>query len=182
MRKLFYAYLFIFLNINITINTSQICLTPTFVGYIIMLGAFRELERESEEFIKLRPYATGMAVYTGICWMLDAFGFTTQGTGGIVLALVLGLIGLAVSLYILKGVIKGIEDAEEKYSSPLGSDRLRSVYNVLLIAQVLSYGLMVIPPLALVAVLISFVSTIILLVRLNATAKAYEALETDQKW
>ena len=44
MKKLFYAYLFIFLNINITINRSTICITPAFAGYILLLMAFRELE------------------------------------------------------------------------------------------------------------------------------------------
>lgn len=177
MKKLFYAYLFIFLNINITVNRSTICITPTFVGYIILLLAFRELEGESTEFTRLRPFALGMAIYTGICWLLDAFGVGSGSTGGTILIVLLGLAGLAVSLYILNYVIEGIQDAEELHSADLGSERLRSIYKVMAVAEIIALVMMVIPMLSIPAMIVSFIAIIILLVRLHATWKAYEDLE-----
>ena len=177
MKKLFYAYLFIFLNINITINKSTICITPTFVGYILLLMAFRELENESTEFTRLRPFAIGMAVYTGFCWLLDAFGIGSGSTAGTIILVLLGLVGLAVSLYILNYVIEGIQDAEELHAANLGSEKLRSVFKVLAVAEIIALVMMVIPMLSIPAMLVSFVAIIILLVRLHATWKAYEALE-----
>ena len=176
MKKLFYAYLFIFLNINIKINSSTISITPAFVGYILLLLAFRELEGESPEFTRLQPFAMGMAVYTGICWLLDAFGVGANSTGGTIITAILGLIGLAVSLYILNYVIEGIEDIEEMRAADLGSDRLRSVFKVMAVAEIIALVMMFIPVLSIPAMIVSFVAIIILLVRLHATWKAYEDL------
>ena len=177
MKKLFYAYLFIFININFTINnTAQLCITPTFVGYIILLLALRELASESEEFPRLRPFAMGMAVYTGICWLLDLFGVGNTSTGGTVIILILSLIGLVVSLYILHCVIEGISDMENSYGADLGVDKLRSVFKVMVVAEIVAFVMLIIPPLSLIAMIVILVATIVLLVRLHATSKAYEDL------
>ncbi|MCR5009719.1 MAG: hypothetical protein K6A91_02125 [Clostridia bacterium] len=176
MKKLFYAYLFIFLNININIDRVHICLTPTFVGYILLLLAFRELESESSEFSKLRPAALGMAVYTGICWLLDAFGVSGSSTGWVVIRLLLSLVEMGVSLYILKCVIDGIEDIEDLRSADLGSERVRSVFMVMAVAEVVGLAMAIVPVLSIPAMLVTFIATIVLLVRLHATWKAYEDL------
>ena len=176
MKKLFYAYLFIFLNININIDRIHICLTPTFVGYILLLLAFRELESESSEFPRLRPAALGMAVYTGICWLLDAFGVSGSSTGWVVIRLLLSLVEMGVSLYILKCVIDGIEDIEDLRSADLGSERVRSVFMVMAVAEIVGLAMAIVPVLSIPAMLVRFIATIVLLVRLHATWKAYEDL------
>lgn len=182
MKKLFYAYLFIFININFTINnTAQLCITPTFVGYIILLLALRELESESEEFSRLRPFAMGMAVYTGICWLLDLFGVGNTSTGGTVIILILSLISTVISLYILHCVIEGISDMEYNYGVDLGGDKLRSVFKVMVVAEIVAFVLLIIPALSVVAMLVGVVATIVLLVRLHAASKGYEDLEW-KKW
>ena len=147
------------------------------MGYILLVLAFRELESESTEFQRLRPAAIGMAVYTGICWLLDAFGVTNGSGAMTVITLVLSLISLAVSLYILKSVIDGIEDIEILRTADLGSERLRSVFMVMAIASVVGIAMAIVPVLVNPAMLVNFVATIILLVRLHATWKAYEDLE-----
>jgi len=177
MKKLFYAYLFIFLNININIDRIRICLTPAFVGYILLLLAFKELESESSEFPRLRPAALGMAIYTGICWLLDAFGVSGSSTGWTVISLVLSVIGLGVSLYILKCVIDGIEDIEDLRSADLESERLRSIFTVMAIASVVGLVMAAVPVLLIPAMLVNFVATIILLVRFHTTWRSYEDLE-----
>ena len=91
--------------------------------------------------------------------------------------MLLGLVGLAVSLYILNYVIEGIQDAEELHAANLGSEKLRSVFKVLAVAEIIALVMMVISMLSIPAMLVSFVAIIILLVRLHATWKAYEALE-----
>ena len=178
MKKLFYAYLFIFININLTINNrAQLCITPTFVGYIILLLALRELENESTEFPRLRPFVLGMTVYTGICWLLDLFGIGSTSTGGTVIILILSLISMVVSLYILHCVIEGISDMELSYGADLGVDKLRSVFKVMIVAEIIAFVLLIIPALSVIAMIVGVVATIVLLVRLHATYKAYEDLE-----
>ena len=178
MRKLFFAYLFIFINIYINIGACKLGITPTFVGYIILIAALRELESESTEFPRLKPFASAMAVYTGICWVLDIFGIGTTNTAGTVIMLILSLISFVVGLYMLYCVIEGIADMEDSYGADLGVAGLRSVFKVMVVAEIAAFVLMLIPPVSLIAMIVVLVATIMLLVRLNATSKAYE----DLKW
>ena len=176
MKRLLIAYLFIFIDIHITSGASRISLTPTFAGYILLLGAFKLLEGESPEFTRLRPFALGMAVYTGICWLLDAFGVTASPNGVSLPSASLSLIGTVVSLYIAKGVVEGIKDMEVRHDADLKAGRLELVWKVLAAAQIASIVMLVFPPLAAAAVIVSFISTIMFLIRLYDCKTALDSI------
>ena len=67
---------------------------------------------------------------------------------------------------------------EDSYGADLGVAGLRSVFKVMVVAEIAAFVLMLIPPVSLIAMIVVLVATIMLLVRLIATSKAYE----DLKW
>jgi len=68
--------LLVFLDFNINLGRSKIGLLPDFIGYIVMAGGLAELQSESESFAKVKGFAKGMAVYSGILYLLDLLGFS----------------------------------------------------------------------------------------------------------
>ena len=55
-------------------DVSSLQLLPDWVGFILLYAACNELESESDMFQKPRPFCLGLAVYTGILWLLDLLG------------------------------------------------------------------------------------------------------------
>ena len=70
-----WAYFFLYFNINI----DSVSLLPTFVGYLLFLGAIKLLEYEERELSLLRPLAILMAVWHGLDWCLSLFGADLYG-------------------------------------------------------------------------------------------------------
>jgi hypothetical protein len=68
----------IFLDFNLNLGNSQIGLIPDFAGYIVMINGLREMADESPLFMKVKPYATGMAVYTAAVYAMDLFGISSS--------------------------------------------------------------------------------------------------------
>ena len=54
----------------------MIGLIPDFLGYIFIRKGVQELREESPCFARLDPWTLGMAVYSGILYLLDLFGYT----------------------------------------------------------------------------------------------------------
>lgn len=97
MSSIFWGFFLVFVNFNLTLNGHVLNLLPPFAGYLLVMKGCRELEEESGLFASIRPFALGMAVYTGILWLGDLLAVTGQGSW---LTVLLGLAALAVSLYV----------------------------------------------------------------------------------
>ena len=67
MSALFWGFFFVYINFNLIVNGHVLNVLPAFVGYALIMKACREMEGESGLFSSIRPFALGMAVYTGIC-------------------------------------------------------------------------------------------------------------------
>lgn len=70
-----WGYFFLYFKINI----STVSLLPTFVGYLLFLGAIKLLEGEERELSLLRPLAILMAIWHGLDWCLSLFGADLYG-------------------------------------------------------------------------------------------------------
>lgn len=70
-----WGYFFLYFNINV----GSVSLLPTFVGYLLFLGAIRLLEGEERELNLLRPLAILLAVWHGLDWCLSLFGTDLYG-------------------------------------------------------------------------------------------------------
>ena len=96
------------------------------------------MEAESLLFAPIRPFAVGMAVYTGILWLGDLLGVTGQGSW---LGTLLGLAAMAISLYVSWSVVQAIRDVESRREADLNSTSLKTAWTVLAVAQVAAYVL-----------------------------------------
>jgi hypothetical protein len=87
LTKIAFGYLFIYFNFNI--NTVNIL--PTFVGYLLILLAIRDLACEEKELLLLRPFAIILICWHGAKWLLSWGSVDLDGLleiGGLLIGLI----------------------------------------------------------------------------------------------
>ncbi len=171
MRKIFIGMLFVFLDFTLTLNASRIELIPDFIGYIFMVKGLMELADESFWFGKVRPYAIGMAIYSGVLYVFDLFGITD--TSG-VFSWVLGLISTGISLYISYGIAMGVQNIESMQDRNLDGDELMAKWKLYAMLSAIIYLLVFIPVLNVLAIITGFVIAVYFLVAFHRSTKLYE--------
>ena len=67
MKKLFWGFFFIYIDVHLDIDMVRIGLTPAFVGYLLLLGGISELMEESARFEKVRMPSIIMRFIRGFC-------------------------------------------------------------------------------------------------------------------
>lgn len=174
MSSIFWGFFFIFINFNLTVNQHVLNILPPFVGYLLLMRGTRDMEAESSLFAPVRPFAVGMAVYTGILWLGDLLGVTGQGNW---LGMLLGLAATVISLYVSWAVVQAIRDVESRRGADLNSVSLKTAWTVLAVAQVAAYVLALLGSLlALMGVIAGLVGIVWFLVALWRSRRNYEAL------
>lgn len=170
MKRIFIAFLLIFLDFNLNLDNLQIGLIPDFVGYIVMINGLVEMADESPQFIRVKPFATGMAIYTGILYFMDLAGISAS-LGA--LSYVLGIVSLAISLYISYCIVMGVKEMEVKYNTDLNGDGVKSMWTIMAILSVISYILVFVPALAFFCLLATIIMAICFLVAFNNSKNLY---------
>lgn len=182
MKKLFWGFFFIYLNFNLNSNQHSLNVIPDFVGYILLLQGTGMLQDESEMFLRVRPFAVGMAIYTAILWVGALLGITT-GEGW--LSQILNLIAMVVALYISWLLIQGVRDMERRYETDLNSGNLlycwKGLAAIQLAAQILALmvnlvNLGILTAVSVILIIVGFVLMILYLVAWHKSVKAYERL------
>ncbi len=169
MRYIFMGFLFVFLDFNINIGASQIGLIPDFIGYIFIYLGLGELTDLNPRFEKARPFATVMAGYTGVLYLLALMGIGT----GEVLGFILGLASTLISLYISYNIVMGIKEYETQSSRFLNAAGLYTAWTVLVILTLGSYLLFIIPILNWICIIAGLLAGIVFLVSFNKTKRLY---------
>lgn len=170
MKNIFIGFILIFLDFNLTSGNAKIGLIPDFLGYIIMINGLVEMADESMMFMKAKPYATGMAVYTGFLYVFDLIGISAS-LG--VLAYFLGFISTIISLYISYNIVMGVMDIERKYNVLLNGTSLKSVWTLLALFNILSFSLLLMPGIAIIFVIVSFIVSVCFLASFNNSKNLY---------
>ena len=171
MRKIFVGFLFVFLNLNITLNnTSAINLLPDFVGFILLYMGTRELLEESPCYQKAGPWLLGLTAYSIAIWLLNLLGID----GGWVTSLLV-LAAAVVTYYATWLVIKGFDDIEKNNSVGIAAAESMRNWKISAILNIVAVGLSWVPILSVLLLLGMVVVTIMLLMSLNKTRKLYEA-------
>ena len=137
MKAIFWSFFFIFVNFNLALNSHVLNLIPSFVGYLLLYRAAGDLLDENRRFELLRPFAVGMAVYTGILWAGDLLGVTG---GGSWMDTILSLAATAVSLFVSWNVVQAIREMETARNADLNGASVRTAWFVLLAAQIAGYA------------------------------------------
>ncbi len=169
MKNIFIGFVFLFLDFNLKLGNSKIGLIPDFVGYMIMLNGLAEMARESKFFIKVKPYATGMTVYSTLIYIMDFFGASVS-LG--LLPYFLAFTSTIISLYISYNIVMGVLDMEEQYNTHLAGPTLKTRWQYLAIFSVSSFILQI-SPLAIICIIISIIVTIYFLVAFNKSKNLF---------
>jgi hypothetical protein len=185
MDKLFFSMIFIVMNYTLTLGNVRVEIVPHFIGYIGLAVGLGEMARHSSGFLRLRPWAIGMAVFTAVIFALQIAGFTEQWA---VISLTAALvISSAIGFFILYRVITGIRQLETDFEAAWESERLLMAWKIMLAANAVGYALVLIAYLMLtgaspsdgagllitVGSLIAFAAGIYFLVRFYKTRQLY---------
>ena len=178
MKNIFIGMLFVFLNFDLSFGPVIIGFIPTFVGYIIMAKGLEELAGFSDRFLKVAPYVIGMAIFSGISYAMDLFGITAtleeSSSGNFFVFLLIGLVLAIASIYITYSIIMGIKEIETTRGQGLNSGPLYSAWRVSVIFSLLSLAFaFIIPELALVCVIVTFVVYVYYLFMFNKTKNLF---------
>ena len=170
MDKLFFGFLLIFINFNLTINGHTLNILPDWAGYCLIYSGLNDLSDKGEHFPLAKPWCLDMAVYTGAVWLLEIFmGDTKLG----IISWVLNIVATLVSFYVSYLILQGIADVERNQGVSLGQEGLMKVWKLYVICSLAAHVLVLLPPLVIICLIVVFVAAVVFLVRFNATRKAY---------
>jgi hypothetical protein len=170
MRNIFTGFILIFLDFSLDLGNSKIGFIPDFIGYIVIINGLEEMVGESTFFMKVKPFVASMAVYTGILYLLDLVGVSVS-LGA--LSYVLAFMSTAVSLYISYNIVMGVIDMEGKYNTLLNGDSLKSTWKLHAVFNVLTFVSLLIPPLAIIFIIVSFIVAICFLLAFYNSKNLY---------
>lgn len=170
MKNILIGFILIFLDLNLNFGNTRIGFLPDFVGYMIMISGLVEMTNDSPFFVKVKPFATGMAVYTGILYFCDLLGISFSiGIFSVILAFASSII----SLYISLKIVEGVQDIEERYNMFLNGESLNKTWTLMAVFNVLSYVLIVIPFLAVISIIVGILVAIGFLIQFNHSKNLY---------
>jgi len=170
LSKIFIGFILAFINFNINIGNSNIGLFPDFIGYILIIVGLEEMVHESTFFIKIKPFVTGMAVYSGFLYFIDLIGASVLFGA---MTYLLAIISTAISLYITYNIVMGVIDMEGKYNTYLNGENLKSTWKLLAIFNVITFVFLLIPFFAIISIVLSFIAAIYFLISFNNSKNLY---------
>lgn len=170
MKNIFCGLIFILLDLKITIGNSVIGLMPDFIGYIFIYKGLSQMATESLHFFRVKPFAIIMAIWSVMTYATDLLGANATYAG-----VEIGILNEAIILYTEYEIIKGIQEMESRYNKNLNGNKLMPLWIVLLVSVIASYALLIIPPIALLAILTLLVVKIVFLVSFYTAKRLYEA-------
>lgn len=170
MKNIFVGFILIFLDFNLNLGQSTIGLVPDFIGYLVMANGLVEMARESNLFIEIKPYATGMSIFTGVLYVMDFLG--VSATFG-VLSFLFALISTVISLTISFSIVMGVIDMERKNNKFLNGIALKSTWNILVVFNILAYIALLFSYGSIIVIIATFIVHILFLVDLNKSKNLY---------
>jgi 4-hydroxybenzoate polyprenyltransferase len=142
-----------------------------------MAKGVEELAGFSDRFLKVAPYVIGMAIFSGIIYAMNLFGITAtieESSSGYFFIVLIGLVLAIVSIYIAYSIIMGIKEIETTRGQDLNSWPLYSAWRLSVIFSLLSLALaFIIPGLALVCIIVTFVVYVYYLFMFNKTKNLF---------
>ena len=146
MKKIFIGLLFVFIDINI----GRVCVTPSFVGYILIYLGVKE-EAECPRAYGFRTLVEASAVVMGILWALNIFGLVLPIPVGVVFQLL-------VTYHLIRWAR---EQAEAICRETAYIDKMETAWNVMFFTSIIGVVLsLFVPRLATLLFLATFVAAV----------------------
>ncbi len=144
MRRIFNAFLFLFLDFSFYFGASRVGLIPDFVGYLLILPALDEMAAYNRRFARIKPYAIGMAVYTGALYLLDLTGLSVAM--GFLPATVLELASTVATLIITHEIVTALMEIEAASGQDLRADFTKRVWTLQAVLMIVGGTVLYIVP------------------------------------
>lgn len=173
MTYIFWGYIFVFFHLKI----NGFDLLADVIGWALIAAGLSGLADKSEHFSKAKPWAIGLAIYTGIVSVGQLMGMNFDGAVfGIV-----GIIGLCINLYISNSIVCGVHDLEQTSALDLGAPKLAEIWKIMAALNVVGVILFRIPneAILMIAAVVSIgalIANIVFLVRFYRAKKVYESI------
>jgi len=173
MSNIFWGFLLVFLNFNISFGGGTLNLLPAFIGYYIIYKGVSELADRSASFTRVLPFLKALIVIRLIGFIFDLLGLNSSITALGYLATVAFTI---LDLYVSYTIVQGILELESFYNFDFLGRSLLTVWQVMAICQGLACILIFLPVLAILPIIVSFIAAVIFLVKLYGTKKQWELM------
>lgn len=174
MDKLFWGLLLVLLDWRISLGSAVFDLVPDFLGYWLIYQGCIPLTEYSRYFVRAKNIAAVLSAYTGVIFLLDLFGISTQPA---LLSLVLNGICVAGSLVAIYWLISGIRQMELLRTWDLAAVSLKTMWKFLSVLQLLCFALSWIP---LIGALASLAGAIVSICFLAAFYKSCRLFTKNQ--
>ena len=172
VHSLFWGFVIMLFDINISLGQGTIGLLPDFVGYLFLINGFNLMAQEGQRFIKTKPYAVFMAAYSLILYVLNIFGLTAA-LGG--MGLLIEITALAVSWGVEYEIIKGIQDMEDRYDEYLNGDMLMVTWIVQVVATLATLIFMFFETISFISSVASLVAAVVFVIQFYRAKQYYYA-------
>ena len=170
MKQILTGFLFIFFEVNIDLGGAFIGLAPDFIGFYLIGKGLCELEEKSTHFRKIRSLNSGMVVYSGIIYAINAVGVSVM-LGP--LNMVLRIVCTGAMLYISYNIVLGLQQIESVNRCDLACKSLMGKWKLMAISQGLVYPMLFVPALYTIVVMASLAFSTFFLVSLHTTKSLY---------
>jgi hypothetical protein len=151
-------------------------LIPDFAGYILVIRGLDKVSGESDYIPKARPFAFGMALYTGLLYLIDLLGVVSVFDG---IGFLAGLISMLCALYLTSLIVKALREIELRRGADLQAANVTSAFHWQVVFQIAAYVLIFVSILNVLLIIASLIMSCIFLGRFNTTKNLYEALSPD---
>lgn len=173
MNRLFWGAIFAFLNIDLNFGDMTVGLLPGFIGWYVIWKGLTELRDQSVHFEKVRTAAVMLIAYSAVIYVLALLPFPVD-FGWV--SVLLRVLASALSLYVMYGMIRGIQDLEVRCGTKLNGASMLQIWKFDVVLELcdLVVTLLSVPAAALILTIAVVVLKILLLIRLCKARNAYQ--------
>lgn len=137
MGRILLGMLLFTIDINLTQENGRLIgLVPDFLGYLCVAWGMREMKHSSVYFAKGEFISMGVAVASGILYLMDLMGFSNVINFTLLAVDMLELIGMLVLLF---WIFRGVRDIEIEAQRDLRTDALKIIWIALTVVSAVAY-------------------------------------------
>ena len=179
MNRLFGGAIFAFLNFDLNFGDMTVGLLPGFVGWYLIWKGLTELRDQSGHFEKVRTAAIVLIVYSAVIYVLALLPFPMD-FGWV--SVLLRVLASALSLYVMYGIIRGIQDFEVRCGTSLNGAAMLQIWKFDVVLELcdLVVTLLSVPAAALILTIAVVVLKVLLLVRLYKARNLYQNRQLEE--